>query len=86
MDGIDLTDKTTAPDRRVVWQSPKEFATMLQTRIAWERSHPNATTADRKNAPKYPRLVLCVIEEKVSRLLRFNEQHYLLIMNRNQML
>ncbi|KAJ7844978.1 hypothetical protein B0H13DRAFT_2286257 [Mycena leptocephala] len=63
-DGIDPEDKVTAPNKRVIWQSPKEFANMLQARVAWEVSNPNATAADRKKAPPYPRLVLGVIEEK----------------------
>jgi hypothetical protein len=82
-DGIDPEDKVTAPNKRVIWQSPKEFANMLQARVAWEVSNPNATAADRKKAPPYPRLVLGVIEEKVRQIALVDERNYLLIMTRN---
>ncbi|KAJ7852898.1 hypothetical protein B0H14DRAFT_2580661 [Mycena olivaceomarginata] len=46
---------TWAPPKKIIWQSPADFVTMLEKCNNWDGVG---------DAPDYPRLVLCVIEEK----------------------
>ncbi|KAJ7070167.1 hypothetical protein C8F01DRAFT_546226 [Mycena amicta] len=56
----------TPPPKSIIWRDPKKIAEMLQARVEWE-----SDISDMKGeAPAYPCLVLCVVEEKAQRAAR----------------
>ncbi|KAJ7441286.1 hypothetical protein B0H11DRAFT_2204826 [Mycena galericulata] len=61
MDGVqELPDNSNAPQKqKIVWRTPKIFAKMFTERKEWE-----AAPTKTGQAPEYPRMVLCIIEEK----------------------
>ncbi|KAJ7804724.1 hypothetical protein B0H14DRAFT_2883033 [Mycena olivaceomarginata] len=65
-DGIDKNDKADAPPKRIVWRDPTLFAKMLKERVEWESDF----SRTKGEAPEYPCLVLCVIEEKKPNVIR----------------
>ncbi|KAJ7182421.1 hypothetical protein C8R43DRAFT_940578 [Mycena crocata] len=50
-----------APPKDIKWQSMDEFRVALEARKKWNADYPNRDGPDK---PAYPRLVLCIIEEK----------------------
>ncbi|KAJ7648187.1 hypothetical protein DFH06DRAFT_1135632 [Mycena polygramma] len=59
LDGISSGQREViAPQKQIVWSFPATFASRLKARVEWENG--NKLT----ERPDYPRLVLCVIEEK----------------------
>ncbi|KAJ7939195.1 hypothetical protein B0H13DRAFT_1850932 [Mycena leptocephala] len=50
------------PPKDIIWQSPEDFGRMLEERNTWD--------GDDEEGLDYPRLVLCVIEEKVDLFVR----------------
>ncbi|KAJ7891449.1 hypothetical protein B0H13DRAFT_1887220 [Mycena leptocephala] len=56
MEGIAARE---APHKQMIWETPDEFKKMLAARRTWNKSNLVGPP------PKYPRLVLCVIEEEV---------------------
>ncbi|KAJ7505696.1 hypothetical protein B0H11DRAFT_1904287 [Mycena galericulata] len=65
-DGIDKDSKADAPPKRILWRDPTKFSEMLNERVKWESN----TSPMKGAAPEYPRLVLCVIEEKKPNVIR----------------